>query len=122
MRSLFFAFGSAVGAALAWFVGRREPSRSTVFALTGIACGLLGVSTSASEGTTAGIASAVRHFSATFAIALVYGIGCATVGFVSVASMRRIFGKESLDKPVRYPIMMSLKPSHTPSAAFPRRL
>jgi hypothetical protein len=122
VRSLFFAFGSAVGAALAWFVGRREPSRSTVFALTGIACGLLGVLTSASGGTTAGIPSAVRHFSATLALAVVYGIGCATVGFVSVASVRHSFVEESVDKPVCYPIMMSLKPSRTPSAAFPRRL
>jgi hypothetical protein len=52
MGLLFFAFGSGVGAALAWFVGRREPSRSTVFAFNGIACGLLGVLASASKGTT----------------------------------------------------------------------
>jgi len=49
------------------------------------------------------------------------GIGCATVGFVSVASVRHIFVKGSVDKAVG-PIMMSLKPSHAPRAAFPRRL
>ena len=155
MGLLFFAFGSGVGAALAWFVGRREPSRSTVLAFNGIACGLLGVLASASKGTTtpaieaglgllstaapltlcmrpfravasrAGIACAVRHLAATLALALVYGITCATLGFVSVVSVRHVFGvryisdKENVGKRVDYSIMMSLNPSHTPSAALP---
>jgi hypothetical protein len=152
MGSLFFDFGSAVGAALAWFVGRRERARSTVATLNGVACGLLGILTSASGGTmapateaglgllgtaapltlcmtplspvatSAGISSAVRHLAATLALALVYGISCATLGFVSVESVRHISGKENGGKPVDYPIMMSLKPSCTPSAAFPRCL
>lgn len=48
-----------------------------------------------------------------------YGIRCATVGLVSVASVRHSFVEVSVDKPVCYPIMMSLKPSRTPNAAFP---
>ena len=152
MGALFFAFGSAVGAALAWFVGHREPSRSTIIALNGIACGLLGVLTSVSWGTTAPaveaglglfgtaapltscmtpmravasrarIASAVRHLAATLALALLSGISCATLGFVSVESVRHISGEQNIGKPVDYLIMMSLKPSHPPSAALPRRL
>jgi len=152
MGSLSFAFGSAVGAALAWFVCRGEPSRSAVFALNGIACGLLGVLMSAGGGKTApaieaglgllgtaapltlcmtplravasraGISSVVRHLAVTLALALVSGISCATLGFVSVECVRYIFGKENnVGKPVD-PIMMSLKPFDTPSAAFPRRL
>jgi hypothetical protein len=156
MESLFFAFGSALGAALAWLVGRREPSRSTVVAVNGIAGGLLGAltllggrSTSLAIeaglglfGTVApltlcmtplravesrtGVASVVRHFAATLALALVCGISCAILGFVSVASvhhmLRHISGNQHLGQPAVYPIMMSLKPFHTPTPASLRRL
>jgi hypothetical protein len=138
MGPLFFTLGSAVGAALAWFVGRRERNRSTIVALNGITCGLLGVLTSASGGTTApaieaglgllgtaapltlcmtplravatrtGILSAVRHLAPTLALALVCGISCATLGFVSVESVHYTSGK--------------VQPSHPPSSAVPRRL
>jgi hypothetical protein len=121
MGPLFFGFGSALGAVLAWFVGDREPSRSTVVAFNGIACGLLGALTTVSWFATspviegglglfgtaapltlcmtplrafanrAAIASAVRHVAATLALALVYGITCAALGFVSVVSAHQIF-------------------------------
>jgi hypothetical protein len=152
MGSLFFVFGSAVGAAVAWFAGRRECSRSTVAALNGVAGGLLGILTSASGGTmapataaglgllgtaapltlcvtplgpvatSAGISSAVRRLAATLALALVCGISCATLGFVSVESVHQMSDKEDGSKPVGYPIMMSLTPSRAPTAAFPHRL
>lgn len=153
MGSLFFAFGSAVGAALSWFfVGRVEPSRSTAFALNGIACGMLGALVSASRGTNvpaveaglglfgaaaplalcmtglravasrAAISSVVRHLAASLALALVSGISCATVGFVLVESVREISAKENIGKPVGYPIMIYLKFSGTPGRAFCRRL
>lgn len=151
MASLFFALGSTVGAALAWFVGHRQSSRSTVVAVNGIASALLGVLTSASTGMTpsaveagfgllgtvapltlcmtpsrvvgaAGIASAVRHLAATLALALVCGISCATLGFVTEESVRHFSDQENLGKPVGYPIVMPLRPSFTVSAAFPRRL
>lgn len=51
MGSLFFAFGSAVGAAVAWLIVRGHPHPSTGFALNGIACGLLGALLSATRGT-----------------------------------------------------------------------
>ncbi|MGH3556125.1 hypothetical protein [Mycobacterium sp.] len=140
---MFFGFGSAVGAALAWLVGRNEPSRSTVVALNGTACGLLGVLTSASGHTTASaveaglgllgtaapltlcmtplrpiatcaaIPSAMRYLAATLALALVYGIGCATLGFVFMEGVRHISGKENSGKPMGYSIIMSRKPFHT---------
>jgi hypothetical protein len=151
LGSLFFAIGSAVGAALAWFVGRLEPSRSTGFALNGITCGLLGALTSASGDTnppaneawlgllgtaapltscmpplravasSAGISSVARYLAVTLALALVSGISCATLGFVLVESARHISDKENVGKSVD-PIMISLKPFHPPDAAFPRRL
>lgn len=51
MGSLFFAFGSAVGAAVAWLIVRGYPQWSTGFALNGVACGLLGALLSATRGT-----------------------------------------------------------------------
>lgn len=51
MGSLLFAFGSAVGAAVAWLVVRGHPHWSTGFALNGIACGLLGALLSATRDT-----------------------------------------------------------------------
>lgn len=151
MASLLFAFGSAIGAALAWFAGRREPSRPTLVGLSGVACGLLGALTAASWRTTApgievglgllgtaaplticmaplpaaatraGITAAVRHFTATLALALVCGIGCATVGFVSVVSIRQLSRKEHLHRSAEPPAQMWLQRSHPPSADFAGR-
>lgn len=120
MELLLFGVGCAVGAVLAWFVGRREPSRPAVLALSGAACGLLGILTSARWDTrapaiefglglvgTAGpltlcmlpwrtvvsrmeIASAGRDLAGALALALVWGISCATVGVVSVQSVRQV--------------------------------
>jgi hypothetical protein len=152
MGSLFFVLGSAVGAALAWFVGCRERSRSTIAALNGVAGGLLGILMSASWGTmtpateaglgllgtaapltlcmtalspvgrSGRISSAVRHLAARLALALVCGISCATLGFVSVESLRYVGVKENEGKAENYPIMMSPKPSGKPGAVSPRGL
>jgi hypothetical protein len=152
MGSLFFVCGSAAGAALAWLVGRRDRSRSTVAALNGVSCGLLGMVMSISGGTTApvteaglgllgaaapltlcmtlmspvatsaGVFSAVRHLTATLALALVCGIGCATVGFVLVPGVRHISRKDDEGKAADASIMLSPKHSGTPGAPFPRRL
>ncbi|MEY8014808.1 hypothetical protein [Mycobacterium servetii] len=122
MDAILFASGSAVGAVLAWLVVRGGPSRSTVLALNGIACGLFGALGSASLGAnmpavefgfgllgtaapltlclnrsvigSVGIPATVRHLAVGLAFALVSGIGCATVGFVAVHGVRQISGKE----------------------------
>lgn len=149
MGSLFFALGSAVGAAVAWLVVRGQPHWSTGFALNGIACGLFGALMSATRDTNvpdiieagfgllstaapltlcmtgsrvvggrARISAAGRQLAATLALALVSGVSCATVGFVSVEGVRQISIKESTVKPVGYPIMLSVRPFHAPSTAF----
>lgn len=154
MGLALFVFGSATGAALAWFVDHREPSRSTVVTFSGIACGLLGALTYASRFTTAPaieagfgllgtaapltlcmtplravscrgeILPAVCRVAAMLALTLVYGISCATLGFVSVHSARHVFGmqhisgKQNTGKPVDCVIMMSLKPSHASKPGF----
>ena len=149
MGSLFFAFGSTVGAAVAWLVVRSHPRWSTGFALNGIACGLLGALLSATRDTNApaiveagfgllttaapltlcmtgarvlgddaGIFSTGRHLAATLALALVSGVSCATVGFMSVEGVRQISVKESSVKPLGSPNMMSLRLFHAPGAAF----
>lgn len=150
MGSMCFAFGAAVGAAIAWFVGCREPSQSARLAFNGIACGLLGLLLSAGTSMTApaieaglglfgtaapltlcmtplravtsraGIPSVVRNLAVTLAVALISGISCATLGFVSVESARLISVKGNVGESVD-PITMSLKLFHTPLVAFPRR-
>ncbi|OBI05569.1 hypothetical protein A5679_13375 [Mycobacterium scrofulaceum] len=138
MGSLLFAFGSALGAALAWLTGRREPSRSTIVALSGIASGLLGALTAASWRNTvpgieiglgllgtaapltfciapaavsrARVTSVVRHFTATLAVALVCGITCATAGFVSVVSIRQLSRKEHPQQSVESAAQRWLQP------------
>jgi hypothetical protein len=110
MGALFFVCGSAAGATLAWFVGRRERSRSTIAAFNGLACALFGIVAVAGGGATSpvtqagvgllgtvtpltwcatvtpvvtggGVAGAARRFSSALALSLLYGIGCAVVGF-----------------------------------------
>jgi hypothetical protein len=152
LGSLLFALGSALGAALAWLAGLGRPSRSTGFALNGIACGLLGALTWASRGTNSpaiqvgfgllttaapltlcvtqlravptlgGMSSVVRRFAATLALALVSGISCATLGFVSVESVSEIRIKENEGKPIDNPIMTSLQGLKAPSAVVYHRL
>jgi hypothetical protein len=130
---LFFVMGSAFGAVFAWFVSCREPSLSTVVVLNGVVGGLLGIVMSASWGTTtpateaglgllstaapltlcitpvglAGtsgrITSAVRRLAARLGIALICGISCATLGFVSVESVRSIEIKENQVRAVNHP-------------------
>lgn len=114
MGTWLFALGSAAGAVLAWFVGRREPSRSTVAAINGVAGALLGMVLSAScetatlatdaavglLGTTVPLtlcmrpsgptASSARIMAGGLALALVCGMSCATLGFVVVEGMRYI--------------------------------
>lgn len=51
MGSVFFAFGSAIGAAITCFVVRGKSHWSTAFALNGIVCGLLGALFSATGNT-----------------------------------------------------------------------
>lgn len=148
MSSLFFVFGSALGAVLSWFVSCKERRRSTVAALNGVAAGLLGILMSASGGTMAPVTEAglgllstaapltlcmtplrpvatgaeffpaVGRLAATLALALVYGISCATVGFMSAESVRDISSKENDRKAADYLIRVSLEPSETPSAAL----
>lgn len=138
MPSLFFVLGSAAGAVIAWYVARGELSRGAVAAITGVVCCMLGITTSASHGTTglvteAGLGllgaaapltlctnrlnrsldqsqvfAAVRRLVLTLAVALVYGISCATVGFVSSESVRLFFsasgtGEEPVDHPIPAP-------------------
>ncbi len=149
MGSLVFVCGSAAGAALAWLIGRRDRSRSTIAALCGVSCGLLGMLISASGGTvapateagmgflgtvapltlctatlnpvatSAEISSAVRYFTATLALALVYGIGCATLGFVSVQGLRHVSREDEEGKAADYPIMLSPKHSSPLRAVSP---
>jgi hypothetical protein len=137
MGELFFVCGSVVGAALAWLVGRGDRSRSTAVTLTGVSCGLLGALTSLSGGTmapmtqagfgllgaaapltlcmaslgtggtSARIPSAVRGLAARLALALVCGISSATLGFVSVESLRYIGVKEYETRAEDNPIMMT---------------
>jgi hypothetical protein len=149
MGELFFVCGSVVGAALAWLVGRGDRSRSTVATLTGVSCGLLGALTSFSGGTmapitqagfgllgaaapltlcvtsvhagatTAGISSTVGRYGATLMLVLVYGIGCATVGFLSAAGVRHLSHKANVGEVADHSI---LSPTYSgmPAAAFPR--
>jgi hypothetical protein len=142
-----FAFGSALGAVVAWFVGRHEPDRATVFAFSGIVSGLLGALTTASWRSTApaievglgllgtaapltlcltrlpatasrgGAAAALRRFVATLALALVFGIACATIGFVSVVGVRHLSEKMNLGESAGSPIELWRKPFHALSAA-----
>jgi len=118
MGELVFICGSVVGAALALLVSCGDRSRSTAAALTGVSCGLFGVLTAMTGGTitpmtqagfgllgaaapltlcltstnpaptSAGIWSVARRYSATLALVLLYGTGCATAGFVSVTGLR----------------------------------
>ena len=148
MGELFFVCGSVVGAALAWLVGRIDRSRSMAAALAGVSCGLLGVLASMSGGTmapmaqagfgllgaaapltlsvtsvdsaatTAGVSSAVRRYSATLVLALVYGIGCATVGFVSAAGVRHLSYSGNVSEPADHSIL-STAHSGRPATAFP---
>jgi hypothetical protein len=148
MGELFFVCGSVVGAALAWLIGRGDRSRSMAGALTGVSCGLLGVLTSMSGGTiapmtqagfgllgaaapltlcvtsvnaaatNAGVSSAVRRYSAALVLALVYGISCATVGFVSVTGARHLSHKGDVGQAADHSIL-SPTYSGTPAAAFP---
>jgi hypothetical protein len=149
---LLFAFGSALGAALAWFAGLDRRSRSTGFALNGIACGLLGALTWLSRGThvpaaevgygllstaapltlcvtdlraVAGLAemsAVVRRFAATLALALVSGISCATLGFVSMEGASQISTKVNEGKSADHPIVRSLQGWQAPGAVSSRRL
>jgi hypothetical protein len=151
MGELFFVCGSVVGAALARLVGRTDRSRSMAGALTGVWCGLLGALTSMSGGTmapmtqagfgllgaaapltlcvasvnpastTGGSSSAVRRYSATLVLALVYGIGCATVGFALAYGVKYDGHKEFVGQAADY---STLSPAYsgTPHAAFPRCL
>jgi len=132
MGEVFFVCGSVVGAVLAWLVGRGDRRRSTVGALTGASCGLLGALTAISGGTmapmtqagfgllsaaapftlcvtpgnpAAGTTSAVRRYSAALLLALVYGIGCATLGFVSVAGVWHLSHKSSVGESAGHLIM-----------------
>jgi len=112
VHSLFFAFGSAVGAVAAWFIARRERSRLTVAAVTGVTCCLLGIVTSTIQrgtglvpeaglglfgaaapltlclrptsliGARSEIFSTVRRRAITLGVTLAYGICCASVGFM----------------------------------------
>lgn len=116
MGVLYFACGSAAGAALAYLVDRCDRGRSVIAALCGLSCGLLGVVLAMSSeaatpvtetclgllgtvapltlcvpsvrpaATNADLLFATRRFAATLLLALVYGIGCATIGFVSVTA------------------------------------
>jgi hypothetical protein len=147
VESLIFASGSAAGAALAWFVDRGEPSRSAVLALNAIACGLFGALAAAGMGRNvpaiaagfgffgtaapltlcltrsgAGISKAIRHLAATLVLALVSGISCATIGFVSVHGVRQISRKENKDIPVGCPLTVPLDRAHIPAAGPFRRL
>jgi hypothetical protein len=153
MGSLCFVLGSAFGAVLAWFVSCRERSRSTVAAVNGVAGGLLGILMSASwdtmtpateaglgflgtaapltlcmtplgsAATSARISSAVRDFAARLALALICGVSCATLGFISVESLRYIGVKENEGEAAEeYPVMMSYTLSGEPSAVIPHRL
>ena len=120
MDTLYFACGSAAGAALACLVDRRDRGRLVIAALSGVSCGLLGIVLAMSNNaaapvtetclgllstaapltlcvpsvrpaaTNADLLLATRRFSATLLLALVYGIGCATVGFVSVPAARHM--------------------------------
>lgn len=145
MGSLSFAFGSAMGAALAWLVVRREPSRSTVVTLNGVACGLLGLFTSACGGTTTPVArveiaflgtaapltlcmsplraiarrgaipSMLRQFAITLAAALVSGVSCAILGFVTIEGVRQISAREQGVEPLGFPAVTSLQLSRIPA-------
>ena len=148
MGSLFFVCGSAAGAALAWLFGRRDRRRSTVAALNGVSCGLLGMVMSISGGTpapvteaalglvgaaapltlcmtlvspvatSAGVFSAVRRLTATLALALVFGIGCATMGFVLVPGVWHISRKDE-GRAADSSIVLSPKNSGEPVTTFP---
>jgi hypothetical protein len=148
MGPLFFVCGSAAGAALAWLFSRRDRSRTTVAALNGVSCGLLGMVMSTSGGTaapvteaalgllgaaapltlcmtlmspvatSAGMFSAVRRLTATLALALVFGIGCATMGFVLVPGVWHISRKDE-GRATDHPIMLSPRYSGTPGATSP---
>jgi hypothetical protein len=151
MGELFFFCGSVVGAALAWLVGRGDRSRSMAAALTGVSCGLLGVLASLSGGTmapmtqagfgllgaaapltlcvtsvnpattSAGTSSAIRRYSATLVLAMVYGISCATAGFVSAAGVRYLSYNGNASEAADHSIL-STAHSGTPATAFPRCL
>jgi hypothetical protein len=135
MGELFFVCGSVVGAALAWLIGRGDRSRSMAAALTGVSCGLLGVLTSIGGGTmapmtqagfgllgtaapltlcvtavnrastTAGISAAVRRYSATLAVSLVYGICCAGIGFALAYGVKYDGHKEFVGEPAQCSII-----------------
>jgi hypothetical protein len=151
--SISFVFGSAAGTAVAWFLTRGERSRLTVAVITGAVCGLLGIATSAIQGTAglaaeaelgllgaaapltlcmtplnrrladSEISSIVRHLAATLSVALVYGISCATVGFVSTESVRLFISAGGTEeRPVDYPITTLRSPPGTPNSSVFGRL
>jgi hypothetical protein len=121
MNQTLLIGGSVAGAFLAGFVARAEPGRAFVAALTGLTSGLLGILVWAGGGTTTpltqagtglvsalapltlctvaldgpaagrGVIAGIRQFGTTLAVSLIYGIGCASVGFASVGLIRHIF-------------------------------
>lgn len=139
MGNLFFFGGSVVGAALAWFVGRGDRSRSMAAALTGVSCGLLGVLASMSGGTmtpmtqagfgllgaaapltlcltsvntattTEERSSAIRRYSATLTLSLLYGIGCAVMGFALGYGVKYDSHKEFVGQPAH---CSTISPNH----------
>jgi hypothetical protein len=123
--TLYFACGSAAGAALAGLVGRRDRGRLVIAALSGLSCGLLGIVLAMSNkaaapatetclgllstavpltlcvpsvrpaATNTDLLLATWRFATTLLLAIVYGISCATVGFVSVPAAREMACKLS---------------------------
>jgi hypothetical protein len=149
MGSLSFIFGSAVGAAGAWFLSRRALIPSTLVVFSGVVAGVLGMvilaswrsHTPASEfglgllstvapltlcltpmrlvATSEGIVSTVRAFTARLALALVCGISCAILGFVLLLSLRYVEVKENEGKAVSRLITNSPRPSGLPGLRLP---
>ena len=132
MGAFLFVCGSVAGAVLAWLIGRGERSRSTIAAFNGASCALFGMLAvvgggSASPVTQAGwgllgtvtpltwcatmtptgggVAVAVRRFSSTLALSLVYGIGCAVVGFALAYGVKYDGHKEFVGEPATWSII-----------------
>jgi hypothetical protein len=124
-HSVLFISGSAIGAFIAWLIGRAEPGRLAVAATIGVVSFMSGFVTVTLQdwaalaadaslgfvgavapltlclkpmsqgGTVSEMATAVGDRAAALGVALLWGTGCGAVGFAAAQSVQLLLGGRS---------------------------